>query len=237
MTPRWTLVDLVLVVLGALGGSLVGGALGAVFGADTNTWLLASFGGQFVGTVGVLWLIGRGRGLGADSLGFEIRPGDFLYLGLGVGLQIAIAILFIPLQQLLVPEGGASQEVTELFAQLENPIARLAMVAIATLLAPVAEELMFRGVLLRALSHRSRRTILVVTSLVFALFHLTGVSSVGAGVLVFIQIFLVGLVLAHLTLRHDRLGPAIFVHSGFNLLAALILLLPPEILEQLGQAP
>lgn len=235
MAPRWTLVDLVVIVLGALVGSLLGGVIGALLTDDTNLLLLASFAGQFVGTVGVMWLMGRSRGLGLDSLGFEIRPPDFLYIVLGVGLQIAIAILFIPLQQLLVPEGGASQEITELFGRLDQPAARLAMVAIATLLAPVAEELMFRGVLLQALAHRSRRTILVVTSLVFALFHLTGVSSVGAGVLVFIQIFLVGLVLAHLTLRHERLGPAIFVHSGFNLLAALILLLPPEMLEQLGQ--
>ena len=91
---------------------------------------------------------------------------------------------------------------------------------------------MFRGVLLRALESKSRRTVMVVTSLVFAAFHLLGVTSVGAGVLVFVQIFLVGLVLAHVTLRHGRIGPAMFVHSGFNLVAAVILLLPQEVLER-----
>ncbi|MFW5904703.1 MAG: CPBP family intramembrane glutamic endopeptidase [bacterium] len=234
-SSRWTVVDLVLVVLGALGGSLVGGGAGAAFTQDTNTILLASFAGQFVGTLGVLWLVGRSRDLGFDSLGLDIRPGDVLYLGLGVALQIGVAILFIPLQQVLVPEGGPSQELTEMFAELDTTAARVAMVAIATFLAPLSEELMFRGVLLRALAHRSRMLILVATSLVFALFHLAGVASPGAGVLVFLQIFLVGLVLAHVTLRHDRLGPAIFIHSGFNLLASLILLLPEEMLEELGQ--
>lgn len=228
--------DLVLVVLGALAGSLVAGGAAAAFTRDSNTLLLASFAGQFVGTLGVLWLVARNRQLGFESLGLDIRPGDFLYVGLGVGLQIAIAILFIPLQNLLVPEGEASQELTEMFGQLDTAAARIAMIAIATFLAPLGEELMFRGVLLRALAHRSRTAILAVTSLVFATFHLAGTSSVGAGVLVFLQIFLVGLVLAHLTLRHDRLGPAIFVHSGFNLLASLILLLPEEMLEELGQA-
>lgn len=227
--------DLVLVVLGALAGSLVGGGAAAAFTQDTNSVLLASFAGQFIGTLGVLWLVGRARPLGFESLGFDIRPGDVLYLGLGVALQIGIAILFIPLQDILVPEGGPSQELTEMFAELNTSAARVAMIAIATFLAPLSEELMFRGVLLRALVHRSRMVVLVVTSLVFATFHLAGVASAGAGVLVFIQIFLVGLVLAHLTLRHDRLGPAIFVHSGFNLLASLILLLPPEMLEELGQ--
>lgn len=236
MTPRWTSIDLVLIVLGALAGSFIAGGAAAAFTQDTNTVLLASFAGQFIGTLGLLWIIGRGRGLGPESLGFDIRPADTLYIGIGVGLQIGIALLFVPLQELLVPEGGPSQELTEMFGQLDNSAARIAMIAIATFLAPLSEELMFRGVLLRSLAHRSRRTILVVTSLVFAVFHLAGTASAGAAVLVFIQIFLVGLVLAHLTLRHDRLGPAIFVHSGFNLLASLILLLPPEMLEELGQA-
>jgi membrane protease YdiL (CAAX protease family) len=43
-----------------------------------------------------------------------------------------------------------------------------------------------------------------------------------------------GLVLGYLTLRHDRLGPAIFTHAGFNLLAAIVLLLPPGVLDRLG---
>ena len=228
--------DLVLVVLGAFGGSLAAGGAAAALGGDDNTIILVSFAGQFIGTVGVMWLVGRGRGLDFDSLGFDIRPADTLYLGLGVVLQIAVALLFIPLQQVLIPEGGASQDLTQMFADLDSAGARIAMAAIATFLAPVSEELMFRGVLLRAVSHRSRRTILLVTSVVFALFHVAGTTSGGAAVLVFLQIFLVGLVLAHLTLRHDRLGPAIFVHAGFNLLTTLVLLAPPELLEQLEQA-
>lgn len=228
--------DLVLVVLGAFGGSLAAGGAAAAFGGDDNTIILVSFAGQFIGTVGVMWLVGRSRELDFDSLGFDIRPSDTLYLGLGVVLQIAVALLFIPLQQVLVPDGGASQDLTQMFSDLDSAAARIAMAAIATFLAPVSEELMFRGVLLRALSHRSRRTVLIVTSVVFALFHVAGTTSAGAALLVFLQIFVVGLVLAHLTLRHDRLGPAIFVHAGFNLLTTLVLLLPPEVLEQLEQA-
>lgn len=236
MTPRWTLVDFVLVVLGGLGGSLAAGAAAVAFQASTNVTILVSFAGQFVGHIAVLVLIARGRGLDADSLGFDIRPADILYVGVGVVVQIAIALLFIPLQQILVPEGGFSQDVTEMFTQLDTPPARIAMVAISTFLAPVSEELMFRGVLLRSLAHRSRRTILVVTAAIFGLFHVAGASSAGAAVLVFSQIFLVGLVLAHLALRHDRIGPSIFVHAGFNLLAAIVLLLPPELLEELERA-
>lgn len=236
MTPRWTVLDFVLVVLGGLGGSLAAGAAAVAFEADINVTVLSSYGGQFVGQIAVLVLIARGRGLNADSLGFDIRPADTLYLGVGVVIQIAIALLFIPLQQILVPDGGFSQEVTEMFTQIDTPSARVAMVAISTFLAPLSEELMFRGVLLRSLANRSRRSILVITAAIFGLFHVAGTSSAGAALLVFFQIFLVGLVLAHLALRHDRIGPSIFVHAGFNLLTTLILLLPPELLEQLEQA-
>ena len=236
MAPRWTVIDLVLVVLGSVGGALAAGTVATLSGAPNDVVLLSSFGGQYVGTLGVLWLIGRSRGLGVDSLGFDVRPTDVIYLGLGVALQIAIALLFAPLQQLLLPDEGPSQEIAEIFIALQGTGARLAMVAIATLLAPLSEELMFRGLLLRALADRPRRLIMIVTAAVFATFHLLGVTSVGAGVLVFVQIFLVGWVLAQVTLRHGRLGPAIFVHSGFNLVAAIVLLLPPELLEELGQA-
>ncbi|HLT95214.1 MAG TPA: type II CAAX endopeptidase family protein [Acidimicrobiia bacterium] len=236
MTDRWTIVDLVLVVLGALGGSMVGYVIAAALTPDPNVALLSSLVGQFVGSVGVLALISRMRGLGFDSLGFDLRLTDLLYVGVGVALQIGLSVLLAPLQGLLMPEGGPSQELADAFMGLDTPGTKIVMVAVATFMAPLSEELMFRGILLRALQNRSRRAIVLITSLVFAAFHLVGVTSVPAGVIVFIQIVIVGLVLAHVTLRHDRLGPAIFIHGGFNLVAALVLLLPREILEQLEQA-
>jgi membrane protease YdiL (CAAX protease family) len=104
-------------------------------------------------------------------------------------------------------------------------------------LAPVTEELIFRGVLLKAIEQGGRRTIMVVTSLVFAAFHLLGLDPsrmFQAAAVVLPQLFIVGLALAWVTLRSKRLGPAIFIHSGFNLLAAVVLLLPPELLEPIG---
>ncbi len=79
---------------------------------------------------------------------------------------------------------------------------------------------------------------MVTTALVFSVFHLLGLDPtrmLQAAAVVLPQLFIVGLVLAWLTLRTGRLGPAIFVHSGFNLLAAVVLLLPPELLERASQ--
>jgi len=47
-------------------------------------------------------------------------------------------------------------------------------------------------------------------------------------------LFILGVILAWLTHRSGRLGPAILLHSGWNLLAAVVLLLPSEVLEQVG---
>jgi membrane protease YdiL (CAAX protease family) len=105
---------------------------------------------------------------------------------------------------------------------------------VSVVLAPVTEELAFRGVLIKALGERSRRTLIVVSAAVFSLFHVLGLAAdnlLAAAAVVLPQLFIVGAVLAWVTLRSGRLGPAIFLHSGWNLLAALILLLPPEILS------
>jgi membrane protease YdiL (CAAX protease family) len=123
-------------------------------------------------------------------------------------------------------------------AGLETTTAKVAAMVTAVVLAPVTEELIFRGILLKTLETRGRRTVMVVTSLVFATFHLLGLDPsrlLQAAAVVLPQLFLVGLVLAWVTLRSKRLGPAIFIHSGFNLLAAVVLLVPTEMLEQLGQ--
>jgi membrane protease YdiL (CAAX protease family) len=78
---------------------------------------------------------------------------------------------------------------------------------------------------------------MVITALVFSVFHLLGLDPermLSAAAVVLPQLFIVGVVLAWVTLRSKRLGPAIFIHSGFNLLAAIVLLLPPELLESVG---
>lgn len=234
-TDKWTLVDFVIVVLGGLAGAMAFGVVGAVLGGtEGDAIVVLSIIGQYVGHLGVLFLISKSRRLGAASLRFDIEPRDVRYVGLGIVLQIALALAFLPLQELLLPEGGNAQDVADTLSQIGSSGARITAVVTTTFVAPLTEELLFRGVVLNLLAQRSRRAIILISSLVFAAFHLLGVASLGAGVLVFTQIFLVGVLLAYLTLRTDRLGPAIFVHAGFNLLAALILLLPDQLLTGAG---
>jgi uncharacterized protein len=231
--PRpWSLFDFLLVFLGGLAGAAIFVAVGAVTGGGELA-LILGLTAQYVGHLVVLWMLARRR----EDLGFAIEGSDTFYLGLGVVLQLTLAVVFLPLASVLFPEGGSAQEVTSTLSRLETTPARVAAIFTAVVVAPVTEELTFRGVLLKALHGRGRRAAMILSSLVFAAFHMLGLPPdrfLQAAVVVVPTIFLVGLVLAWVTLRKGRLGPAIFIHSGFNLLAAVVLLLPPDLLEPIS---
>ena len=227
----WTLVDFVLVILGGFLGASVFAAIGIAADNDEVFVVLALI-GQYIGHLFVLWLVNRSKP--RDSLGFEVRGRDSGYIFAGLGLQLGLSILFRPLVWLLFPEGGPAQEIGDVMADLESDGTRLTSLMVSVVLVPITEELTFRGVLIKALGDRSKRVLIVASALVFSLFHVLGLTTgnlLAAAAIVLPQLFIVGLVLAWVTLRSGRLGPAIFLHSGWNLLAALVLLLPPELLN------
>ena len=231
MRRPWSVVDFVLIWLGGLVGTGLFYAIGTYLG-DQDMLVVLSLAGQYIGSLGVFWLLSRNR---SRPVGFSIEPTDIFYVGIGLLLQIVLAAAFFPLSRLLFPDGAPPQQVVEALGDIEtSTLLRLTLVLAAVLLAPVTEELMYRGVLLRAIEERSRRFVMVVTALVFSLVHVVGLDlerPLASAAVVLPPIFLLGLVLAWVTLRHQRLGPAIFIHSGWNLLAVIILLLPQEVLE------
>jgi membrane protease YdiL (CAAX protease family) len=231
--PRpWSLIDFLYVFLGGLLGSGLFLGLGTLLGGGELAVVLA-LAGQYIGHLVVLWGLSRSR----DDLGFIVHGSDARYLGAGLLLQLGLAILFLPLSNLLLPEGDSAQEVSNAIAGLETTPARLIAVLTAVVMAPVTEELTFRGVLIKVFAKMGRRATIVLTSLVFAAFHMLGLPGdqfLRAAAIVVPTIFIVGVVLAWVTLRTGRLGPAIFIHSGFNLLAALVLLIPSEMLEPIS---
>jgi CAAX protease family protein len=229
----WSYIDFLLVVLGGFLGAGAFVAVASLFSSDELALVMVLI-GQYVGHLVVLWLLARTKE--NPDLGFAIEGTDLLYLFLGVGLQLGLALLFLPLSTLLFPNGDTAQQVGSALGGLQTTAAKVAAVFTATVVAPVTEELTFRGVLIKAMSTRSRRVIMVATAAIFAAFHLLGLDPthmLAAAAVVLPQLFLVGLLLAWVTLRSGRLGPAIFIHSGFNLLAALILLLPSQLLESI----
>jgi membrane protease YdiL (CAAX protease family) len=232
VSRSWSVVDFIVIWLGGLLGTGVFFAVGIVFG-DEDLSILLGLAGQYIGSLGVLWLLSRAKE--DPDLGFAIRGGDDAYIGLGLILQIGAALLLLPLSNLLFPDGQPPQDVADQIAQADSALLQIGLVLAAVVLGPVTEELMYRGVLLRALTARGETFALWISALVFSLVHVVGLNMEAfwqSAVTVLPPLFILGLILARITQRSGRLGPAIFLHSGWNLLAAFVLLLPEELLEQ-----
>lgn len=233
MSRRWSVADFVLIWIAGFLLATVFFTVGLLV-TDDEWLLILSLAGQFVGIFGMLWLLSRRREKGA--LGFSISPRDVVYVGLGSITNIGLLILIQPLAQRVLPDDRPPQELVEILAdaQASRPL-RLSLMVTAVLLAPLAEELMYRGVLLRALRERGKQLAIFVTAAVFAAFHIVGLDTerlLPSAAVVLPPFFVLGLLLAWVTLRTGRLGPAIFIHSGYNLLTVLILLIPQELLER-----
>ena len=149
-------------------------------------------------------------------------------MGLGLILQATLPLLFLPLAN-LAGEGEAGQVVSDQIQQLGGLGTRIAMAVVVGAACPGHRGSDVPGVLLKALGGFGRRTAIVVSALGVRRFSpirsfrrssprsppdrshlLPHGRDPGLG-----------------DAEKERLGPAIFIHSGFNLLALLILLMPP----------
>lgn len=235
MRKSWTVTDFVVIWLGGTIASLaVAGALeGRGISAGIGTLLI--LGGQYAGILIVFALVAfRRRQDEPISFGLEIR--DLKFVGLGMGLQIIVSLLLQPLARLIYPEGRPPQEIADIIGSSDTDSAvRIALFGAAVLFAPFTEELMYRGVLFKAVRPLGPWVAIMATAVVFTGVHVLGLdpdNRAGSAAVVLPPLFALAVLLGWLTERTGRLGPALFLHSGWNLLAALLLLVPAELLEQ-----
>jgi len=106
---------------------------------------------------------------------------------------------------------------SDLFSEPEGPMDIGYLVLGIALLAPLAEELLFRGYLFSLLEKRAgTNPAIIVTAWLFALFHFS--------FLTFIPIFFMGLWMGYLRKRSGSILPSLIFHSVNNLLAIAIAL-------------
>lgn len=160
-----------------------------------------------------------------QSGGAERALGFDLPLWSDTGRLLRWSLLLLLLQALavgalaaLVPALREVEAGNADFLREESPVALVALTVAAVLIAPVLEELLFRGVVLRGLMLRTGFwPAAVVSSLCFGAFHATGTGLEAVPIVVATAVF--GLGLCVLTRRTGRLGPAIGVHALRNALA------------------
>jgi membrane protease YdiL (CAAX protease family) len=154
------------------------------------------------------------------SLGLRFDSSDLIGLPIGVGFQIAASIALLPIVYWVFDGDGPTQEVIESASALSGVDIALMAVGVGVL-APIAEELVFRGALLRALIVRRGESFATyVSASVFAAIHLLDPNAW----LVVPVLFLLGIVLAKQATSTGRLARPILTHAAFNLLAVGALL-------------
>ncbi|MGI9578860.1 MAG: CPBP family intramembrane glutamic endopeptidase [Microthrixaceae bacterium] len=202
--------------------ALVAGAAGWETSADAPIWAIALL--QVP-----LWI-----GLGGTALWASERKGfgavrDFaisstlldapIGLAIGVGCQLLLLpLLYWPLLRLLdLTSDDLAEPARELSEQADGTFGWIVLAAMVVLVAPVVEELFYRGLVLRSLEKRlwPRWAVVVGSAALFAAMHFQPLQFAG--------LFVFGVVLALMVLVSGRLGPAIWAHAGFNATTVVVL--------------
>lgn len=217
---RWQVAHAVLAFGAGLVASLV--AAGAVWSGGISAFESFAVVGaaQTLVTIGVVARLCRVPG--REPLGLRPRGRDAAGLLLGAALAVGLSLLTYAVMRVFGFE-VTQQAVVRVADEAAGPGTQAAVVIVAVLLAPLAEEMVFRGVLLKGLQGRlSVRWSAFVSAAAFALVHLALDPSAVAAVP---ALFVVGLVLAATVRWTGGLGLAIATHTGFNLVGVLALLL------------
>ena len=162
----------------------------------------------------------KGQNSLAGDFGLLIRLRDAKALVVGASLEITLTVALYPILQ-LDPHAKNQQLLTDLKEHRDAGTVVLFVIG-AVIFAPVVEELLFRGVLLRSLLRKvAPATAVLVSAVVFALVHYVG----DPNTLPFLPALTgLGVVLALVALRTGDLSASIFIHAGFNLTTTVLFL-------------
>lgn len=161
--------------------------------------------------------LARRRGLGFRDIGFKgrlTRQGIVYALG---GWFVAFWLYYVVEKALGLAGIGMFWNEAAFFAL--DSAGRVVVVVVATLVvAPLAEEMIYRGYVLEALLGRLRTPAAVALSaLIFASIH------IGIGLGLAVYIFLGALILAYLYVRFRNIYPCVVMHLLNNVVAYLVI--------------
>jgi membrane protease YdiL (CAAX protease family) len=226
---RWGIGDVIAAFSVGIAVSLVAG----VFVVDPDhpnrpTTLIVLICAQNLAIIAWLAIVARRKGTGSlrSDFGLELaRPAaawcnDLPWLFVGVGLQL-VALLPIGLLETIYGH-TAKQDVVNTADHAHGwqvPVLALTIVV----LAPLTEELLFRGALLRSLLRKvAPASAVLISAVVFGLVHALGDPSVGT-VIALPAIILLGVVSGYQAAHTGNLSRSILLHVGFNALSVVFL--------------
>ena len=199
-----------------VGFSISGDRAGHVGALTDGLAFLGQFGGWIAGLVFVSRRKGRGS-LRAD-FGLVVHIRDLWIIVVGIALEIGLTVMILPLVHLV--HNQSQDVVNEL--QKARGVHLWLIALVAGLVAPVCEELLFRGLLLRSLCRRVAPAVAVaISALVFALAHPMLDPTLGT-LAVVPALFALGAVSGAVAVRRGDLSASILLHIGFNFLTTAL---------------
>ena len=177
--------------------------------------------GSLAVTVGALMALSRAKGQRSlrDDFGLRVRVADWPWFAGGILLQF-VALEAVAL--ITVVAGSAPKQDVARALEHSGTIAKVLGALAVVVAAPLAEELLFRGLLLRSLLRRFGAVAAVLVSGgVFALVHLLDPNTIT----LLAPLALVGVVSGIRVVRTGELSQSILLHAGFNCFTAAVLLL------------
>lgn len=190
----------------ASGTAVVAGA-----GSDGFAALLMGQLGLWIGFAGTAMVAGRFFGFGDIGTGFDFSLAA-LDVAKSVLIGVAVQLLVVPGIYVPLVAAGVDLDVSGPAVALFDQVSGFEKAAIAlgvVAVAPTAEELLFRGVLLRGLARRlGDGGAVLMSALLFAGTHFQPVQFPG--------LLAIGLTLAWLARRTGGLASPIWAHAAFN---------------------
>lgn len=240
-TVRWGLWDVALgfvvffVILAFASILASSGPLRETLGANADAFSLVASLLAYGGLVVVIVVASRRSGFGtlAADFGLSFKPID-LVIGLGIGLAGRVFTLLLTAVAIAIT--GYSPERGNLVLSPDPLWIVLNGVLIAVIVAPIVEELFFRGLVLRAIRNRFLRkdptdvtiqrraaiAAILISSAAFMLLHLYQASDWTLFIILAGSTFAVGFLNAVVAVRTGRLGGPIIGHMVFNGSAVLL---------------
>ena len=166
-----------------------------------------------LGAIPIWFAVKRGRGVVAD-LGLRMRSID-IPIGLAIGVfcqLVMVPVIYLVLSKIIGVKdvSAAARQLTD---RASSPISIILLFLIVGIGAPIAEEIYFRGMAQGIFGRRlSPLWAILAAAAFFAATHLQPLQ--------FPALLAFGIVLGVMRWRSGRLGPSIWAHLGFNVVAA-----------------
>ncbi len=129
------------------------------------------------------------------------------YCSIGLFILFTSTIATVLIENLFT-KYGYTTDVIQTKGMAVSGIGKLIMIIYTCIGAPVTEEIFFRGMVLKSFSKASQRFGIFFSAVLFGLAH--------SNIPQFLLAFMVGVFLAHITLIHGSLIPAMIVHACVN---------------------